>query len=98
MLLYLVGVMWVTGGQHGVAAWDEMCNDVTARMGEVEDWMAYFYVRIIKFDTSVEMRRKLVGQHNRAQHSGRESSVPHLLSNSYTLRLRTHSVRRQLSP
>ena len=38
-------------------------------------------VRIIKFDTSFEMKRNLAGQHNRAQHSGRESSVPRLLNN-----------------
>ena len=44
------------GGQHGVAACDEICKDVTARMGEVEDWMTNFDVRIIKFDTSVEIR------------------------------------------
>ena len=69
------------GGQHGVAPCDEICKDVIARMGEVEDWMTNFDVRIIKFDTSVEIRRKLVGQHNRAQHSGRESSVPQLLNN-----------------
>ena len=54
------------GGQHGVAACDEICKDVTARMGEVEDWMTNFDVRIIKFDTSVEIRRKLAGQHNTA--------------------------------
>ena len=81
MLLYSVGALWVIGGQHGVAACDEICKDVTARMGEGEDWMTNFDVRIIKFDTSVEIRRKLAGQHNRAQHSGRESSVPQLLNN-----------------
>ena len=43
--------------------------------------MTNFDVRIIKFDTSLEIRRKLLGQHNRAQHSGRESSVPQLLNN-----------------
>ena len=71
----------MVGGQHGVAASDEICKDVTARMGEVEDWMTNFEVRIIKFDTSREIRRKLAEQHNRAQHSGGESSVPHLLNN-----------------
>ena len=81
MFLYSVGALWVIGGQHGVAACDEICNDVTARMGEVEDWMTNFDLRIIKFDTSVETRRKLAGQHNRAQHSGRESNVPQLLNN-----------------
>ena len=45
-------------------------------MGEVEDWMTTFDVRIIKFYTSLEIRQKLAGHHNRAQHSGRESSVP----------------------
>ena len=50
-------------------------------MGEVEDWMTNFDVCIIKLDTSVEIRRKLAGQHNRAQQSGRESSVPQLLNN-----------------
>ena len=80
------------GGQHGVAACDEICKDVTARMGEVEDWMTNLDVRIIKFDTSVEIRRKLAGQHNRAQHSGRERTI------SYNWRLRTHNARRQLSP
>ena len=81
MLLYSVGALWVIGGQHGIAACDEICKDVTARMGEVEDWMTNFDARIIKFDTSAEIRRKLAGQHNRAQHSGRESSVPQLLNN-----------------
>ena len=81
MLLYLVGALWVIGGQHGVAACDEICKDVTARMREVEDWMTNFDVRIIKLDTSVAIKRKLAGQHNRAQHSGRESSVPQLLNN-----------------
>ena len=81
MLLYSVGALWVVGGQHGVAACDEFCKYVIARMGEVEDWMTNFDVRIIKFDTSVEIRQKLAGQHNRAQHSGRESSVPQLLNN-----------------
>ena len=28
-------------------------------MSEVEDWMANFEVRIIKFDTSIEIMRKL---------------------------------------
>ena len=68
------------GGQHGVAACDEICKDVTAKIGEVEDWMTNFDVRIIKFDTSLEIRRKLAEQHNGAQHSGRESSVPQLLN------------------
>ena len=68
-------------GQHGVAACDEICKDVTARLGEVEDWMTKFCFRIIRFDTSMESRRKLAGQHTRAQHSGRESSVPQLLNN-----------------
>ena len=69
------------GGQHGVATCDEICKGVTARMGVVEDWMTNFDVRIIKFDTSLEIRQKVAGQHNRAQHSGRESSVPQLLKN-----------------
>ena len=69
------------GGQHGVAGCDEICKDVTARMGEVEDWMTNFDVRIIKFHASVQNRRKLAGQHNRAQHNGRESSIPQLLNN-----------------
>ena len=81
MLLYSVGALWVIGGQHGVAACDEICKDAKPRIGEVKDWMTNFDVRIIKFDTSLEMRRKLAGQHNRAQHSGRESSVPQLLNN-----------------
>ena len=63
------------GGEHGVAACDEICKDVTARMGEFEDWMTNCDVRIIKFVTSVWMWRKLAEQHNRAQHSGCESSV-----------------------
>ena len=63
------------------AACDEICKDVTARIGEVEDWMTNFDVRIMKFDTSVEIRRKLARQHNRPQHSGRESNVPQLLNN-----------------
>ena len=81
MLLYSVGALWVIAGQHSVAAWDQICKDVTTRMGEVEDWMTNFDVRIIKFDTSLEITRKLAGQHDRAQHSGRESSVPQLLNN-----------------
>ena len=81
MLLYSVGAVWVIGRQHGVAACDDICKDVTARMGEVEDWMTNFDVRIIKFDTSVEIWRNLAGQHIRAQHNGRESSVPQLLKN-----------------
>ena len=81
MLLYSMGALWVIGGQYGVAACDEICKDVTAKIGEVEDWMTNFDVRIIKFDTSLEIRRKLAEQHNRAQHSGRESSVPQLLNN-----------------
>ena len=66
MLLNSVGALWVIGGQHGVAACDEICKDVTTRMGEVEDWMTNFDVHIMKFDTSVEISRKLAGQHNRA--------------------------------
>ena len=66
---------------HGVAACDEICKDGTTMMGELEDWMTNFDVRIIKFDTSVEIRRQLAGQHNRAQHNGRESSVPQPLNN-----------------
>ena len=81
MLLYSVGALWVIGGQHGVAACDAICKDVIARMGEVEDWMAKFDVRIIKFYTSVEIRRKLARQHNRARHSGRASNVPQPLNN-----------------
>ena len=50
-------------------------------MGEVNQWMTNLDVRIIKFNTSVEIRRKLAGQHNRARQSGRESSVPLLLNN-----------------
>ena len=61
MLLYSVGALWVIGGLHGVAACDEICKDVTTRTGEVEDWMTNFDVRIIKCDTSVEIRRKLAG-------------------------------------
>ena len=81
MLLFSVGALWVIGGQHNVAACDEICKDVTSRMGEVEDWMTNFDVRIIKFDTSVEIRRQLAGQHNTAQHSGRESTVPEMWNN-----------------
>ena len=69
MLLYLVGALWVIGGQHGVAACEEVCKDAIARMSEVENRMINFDVRIIKFDTSVEITPKLAGQHNRAQHS-----------------------------
>ena len=69
------------GGQQGVAACDDIFKDMTARMGEVEDWMTNVDVRIIKFDTSLEIRRKVAGQHNRAQHRGRESSVRQLLNN-----------------
>ena len=69
------------GGQHGVVACDEICKDVTARMAGVEDWMTHCDVRIIKFDTSLEIRQKLARQHNTAQHNGRESSVPQLLNN-----------------
>ena len=75
VLLFLVGALWVIRGQHGVAACDEIYKDVTARMGEVKDCMTNFDVRIIKFDTSVEIRRKLAGQHSRAQHCGCESSL-----------------------
>ena len=66
MLLYSVEALWVIGGQHGVPACDEICRDVTPRMGEVQDSMTNFDVRIIKFDTSLEVRRKVAGQHNRA--------------------------------
>ena len=51
MLLYSVGALWVIEGQHGDAACDEICKDVTARMGEVEDSITTFDVCIIKFDT-----------------------------------------------
>ena len=61
MLVYSVIALWLIGGQHGVAACDEICKDMTARMGEVEDWMTNFDVRIIKFTTSVMIRRKLAG-------------------------------------
>ena len=67
MLLYSVGALWVIGGQHGVVACDEIRKDVTARMGEVEHWMTCFDVRIIKFDTSIEIRRKLAREHHGAQ-------------------------------
>ena len=50
-------------------------------MVEVEDPMTNFDVRIIKFDTSLEITRKLGGQHNQAQHSGRESTVPQTMNN-----------------
>ena len=76
MPLHSVGALWVIGGQHGVAACDDICKDVIARMGAVEDWMTNFDVRIIKSDTSVDIRRKLGRPRNRGQHSGRESSVP----------------------
>ena len=38
-------------------------------------------MRILKFDPPLEIRRKLAGQHNRAQHGGCESNVPQLLNN-----------------
>ena len=78
MLLYSLGSLWVIGPRHGVAACEAICKDVTARIGEVEEWMTNFEVGIIKFDTSLEIKRKLAGQHNRAQHRGHESSVPQL--------------------
>ena len=81
MMLYSVGALWVIGGQRAVAACDEICKGVTTRMGEVEDWMTNFDVRIIKFDTFLEIKRQLAGQHNRSQHTGRESNVPQLLNN-----------------
>ena len=56
MLLYSVGSLWVIGGQHGSAGCDEICKDVTTRMGEVEDWMTNFDVHHIKFDTSPEIK------------------------------------------
>ena len=66
MLFYLVGALWVVGGQQGVAACDKICKDVMAGMGEVEDRMTNFDVCIIKVHTSVDIRRKLGapwGQH-----------------------------------
>ena len=42
--------------------------------------MTIFDVRSIKFDTSLEIRRKLAWQHNRAQHSGRQSNAPQMLN------------------
>ena len=53
-------------GQHGVAACDDMCKDVTSRVGEVHEWMIDFDLCIIKFDTSVEIKQKLARQHGRA--------------------------------
>ena len=50
-------------------------------MGEVEDPVTNFDLSIRKFDTSVEIRRTLPRQHNRAQHSEREIIVPQLLNN-----------------
>ena len=61
MLLYSLGAMWVIGGQHGVEACDEICKVLSARMGELEDRMTNFDVRIIKFDASVDIRRKVAG-------------------------------------
>ena len=81
MLLYSVGDLLVIGGQHNVEACDQICKDLTARMGEVKDWMTNFDVRIITSDTSVDIRRKLGGQHNRAQDSGCENRSPQLLDN-----------------
>ena len=81
MRLYSVRPLWVIGSQHGVAACDEICKGVLARMGEVKELMTDFDVCIIKFATSVEIRWKMAGQQNKAQHSGRESSAPQLLSN-----------------
>ena len=37
MLLSSMGALWVIGGQHGVEARDEICKDVRARTGQVED-------------------------------------------------------------
>ena len=71
MLLYLVGAPRVIAGQYGVAACHEICNDVTARMGEVKDWMMNFDMRIIKCDRSAEIRRQLARQHNRTQERDR---------------------------
>ena len=59
-----MGDLLVIGGQRWVAACDEICKYVRARMGEVEDWMTNFDTHIIKFDTSRDIRRKVVGQHN----------------------------------
>ena len=42
--------------------------------------MTNFDVRIIKFNPSNVIMRKLAGQNNGAQHSGRGSSVPQLLN------------------
>ena len=81
MRLYSMGAVWVIGGRHAIAACDGICNDVSARMGHVQDRLTNFDLRIVKFDTSAEIRQKLAGQHNRAQHSGRESSVPQALNN-----------------
>ena len=55
VLLYAARALWVFRGPHGVAACDEICKHVMARMREVEDWISNFHVRIIKFDTSVEV-------------------------------------------
>ena len=57
MLLYLVGALRVIRGQHSVAVRDAICKDVTARMGEVANWKTNFDMRIVTFDTSVEIRR-----------------------------------------
>ena len=61
-------------------------------MGDVEDWMTNFDVHIIKFDTSLEIRRTLAAQHNRAQHSGRESSVSQLLNKKTVVNLMCEAI------
>ena len=76
MLLCSVGFLWMIGGPHSVSGCDEICKDARARIGEVEEWMINFEVRILKLATCAETKRKLAKKHNRAHHSGHESSVP----------------------
>lgn len=71
--LFSAGCLWVLGGQHGVLATDilrQLC-----KMTDPPEWMCFYDVSVVKFATSVEDRRKLAGQHNRAQHSGRETTI-----------------------
>ena len=70
-LAYLAaGSTWCIGGQHAKEANDEIAKSYAEQMKTAPNHVTHFDLDIVRFNTTVQVRRRLAGIHNRAQHSG----------------------------
>jgi hypothetical protein len=67
------GDRYILGGQHGFEASGEIHDDYLKKNQDPPKWCSHFNAKVIKGGTSLQIRRKISGAHNKVQHAGSTS-------------------------